>query len=30
MQAWAKQLQERGKPKKIVLVAIMRKLLHIV
>jgi transposase len=30
MQAWAQRLQERGKPKKIILVAIMRKLLHIV
>ena len=30
MQGWAKRLQAQGKPKKIVLVAIMRKLLHIV
>lgn len=30
MQAWATRLQAQGKPKKIVLVAIMRKLLHIV
>jgi transposase len=30
MQAWAKQLQARGKPNKIILIAIMRKLLHIV
>ena len=30
MQGWAKRLQAQGKPKKIILVAIMRKLLHIV
>jgi transposase len=30
MQAWAKRLQAQGKPKKIILIAIMRKLLHIV
>ncbi len=29
-QAWGRRLQEAGKPKKVVLVAIMRKLLHIV
>lgn len=29
MQAWAKRLQAAGKPKKVILVAIMRKLLHI-
>jgi transposase len=29
MQAWAKRLQAQGKPKKVILVAIMRKLLHI-
>lgn len=30
MQAWAQRLQAAGKPKKIILVAIIRKLLHIV
>lgn len=30
MHAWAQRLQAQGKPKKIILVAIMRKLLHIV
>ncbi len=30
MQGWAKRLQAQGKPKKIILIAIMRKLLHIV
>lgn len=30
MQAWAQRLQAQGKPKKIILTAIMRKLLHIV
>jgi len=30
MQAWAKRLQAQGKPKKIILIAIMGKLLHIV
>lgn len=30
MQAWAKRLQAQGKPKKLIVVAIMRKLLHIV
>jgi transposase len=29
LRAWANRLQQRGKPKKIVLVAVMRKLLHI-
>ncbi len=29
LQAWAERLQQRGKPKTIVLVAVMRKLLHI-
>jgi transposase len=29
MQAWAKRLQAQGKPKKVILVAIMRKLLHL-
>jgi transposase len=29
LQAWAERLQQHGKPKKIVLVAVMRKLLHI-
>jgi transposase len=29
LRAWAERLQQRGKPKKIVLVAVMRKLLHI-
>ncbi len=29
LRAWAERLQQRGKPKKIVLVAAMRKLLHI-
>jgi transposase len=30
LQAWAARLRERGKPNKVVLVAVMRKLLHIV
>lgn len=30
MRAWAQQLQARGKPTKVVLVAVMRKLLHII
>jgi transposase len=30
MRAWAQQLKARGKPTKVVLVAVMRKLLHIV
>lgn len=30
MQAWANRLQAQGKPRKIILIAIMRKLLHIV
>lgn len=30
MHQWAKRLQAAGKPKMIILVAIMRKLLHIV
>jgi transposase len=30
MHAWAKRLEAQGKPKKVILVAIMRKLLHIV
>lgn len=29
LRGWAERLQQRGKPKKIVLVAVMRKLLHI-
>ena len=29
MQAWAKRLQAQGKPKKVILVAVMCKLLHI-
>jgi transposase len=29
LRTWAERLQQRGKPKKIVLVAVMRKLLHI-
>jgi transposase len=30
MRAWAQQLKTRGKPSKVVLVAVMRKLLHII
>lgn len=30
MKAWAAQLSARGKPKKVVIVAVMRKLLHII
>lgn len=29
LRAWAERLHQRGKPKKIVLIAVMRKLLHI-
>ena len=30
MRAWAQRLKARGKPTKVVLVAVMRKLLHII
>lgn len=29
MQAWAKRLHAQGKPKKVILIAVMRKLLHL-